>query len=69
MNEEYYRRMLKSIHDRLMKLHDEVEGDAQFDIEGMLIDIEDLESGAVPSSITDEEWELRFDADDEEDEE
>ena len=60
MNEEYYRRMLKSIHDRLMKLHDEVEGDAQFDIESILIDIEDLESGALPSSITDEEWELRF---------
>ncbi len=65
MNEEYYRRMLKSIHDRLMKLHDEIEGDAQFDVEAILIDIEDLESGAIPSSITDEEWELRFEDEDE----
>ena len=68
MNEEYYRRMLKNIHDRRMKLHDEVDGDAQFDVEAMLIDIEDLESGAIPSSITDEEWDLRVDTDDDDDE-
>ncbi len=52
-----------------MKLHDEIEGDAQFDVEAILIDIEDLESGAIPSSITDEEWELRFEDEDEDEDE